>query len=459
MKKALFLFSFFLTLSSQAQDSIRIYGQLLHNTRFAKVVVRQFGIGAFDIAAFPIRQEDGSFYISAPAEIQPGIYRFQYSQSSLSEYVDVIINGQDKEIRFSMDIRPEVRQREPVFSASAENMAWHSFRKQYAALKREIESMDAMLATFPEPNQKIYRRVQADRDKKVTAILKFKKDFTSQTPFYWAARLAEYAPEYFPNPRDDWRLQAYYRQERFWQGKPTNDSTLLNTPLYTDAVLEYVRYWMDPEMGFGEEELKNGFRKSVDTLIQRFSGNSATKTFIIKYLQLGFKEIGNEEILKYIDQTYAAHDEQCTEEDDELQKRLKGYAALEIGKPAPPLKLATADGKLKTLRDFEQEEVVLVFWASWCPHCMEEMPRLQEWAKANPKTLVLAVSLDDDFQSYQTAAQSFPDILHYCDFQKWKGEIPEAWYVAATPTLFVLDKNRNIKQKSGSIRAFVESSK
>jgi len=456
MRLKFFLLLFFPAWVSQAQDSIRIRGQLLQNTRFAKVVVRQFGVGTFDIAAFPIAQ-DGSFYIAAPLDIQPGIYRIQYSQNSLREYVDVIINGSEKEISFSVDVRPENASRMPVFTTSAENMAWQSFKSSLTALQQEIETLDGLLASYPDPGQKIYRQVKAERQKKVEAFRKFRNNFISQTSFYWAAQRARFTPDYFPDPRQDWRLQAYYKQEQFWQGKPTQDSLLINAPMYTEAILEYVGYWMNPQMGFGEEETNNGFRKSVDTLMQRFSGNPATKSLIIRYLQLGFKEIGNEELLRYIDQTYAVHDEQCTEEDDELKKRLEGYAALEPGKPAPPLTLATADGKLKTLRDFEQEQVVVAFWASWCPHCMEEMPRLQEWAKANPQTLVLAVSLDDDFQSFQTAAQSFPDMLHYCDFQKWKGEIPTAWYVAATPTLFVLDKARNLVKKSSSIRAFIEN--
>ena len=75
-----------LSLCSFAQDSIRISGQFLHNTRFAKVVVNKFGVGSFPIAAVPIQEE--KFSLSAPGDIEPGVYRFQYSQTT-NDYIDI----------------------------------------------------------------------------------------------------------------------------------------------------------------------------------------------------------------------------------------------------------------------------------------------------------------------------------------------------------------------------------
>jgi hypothetical protein len=101
MKKTLTFLALLVFLQSYAQDSIAIKGELKNNSRFAKVVVSKFGVGSFPIAAVPI-QED-KFSLSAPVDIEPGIYRFQYSQTS-NDYVDLIINGKEKEIEFSIDL-------------------------------------------------------------------------------------------------------------------------------------------------------------------------------------------------------------------------------------------------------------------------------------------------------------------------------------------------------------------
>jgi len=55
-----------------------------------------------------------------------------------------------------------------------------------------------------------------------------------------------------------------------------------------------------------------------------------------------------------------------------------------------------------TLSDLRGQIVVLNFWATWCPPCVEEMPslvNLQQRMKAQGIT-VLAVSVDQDESAY-----------------------------------------------------------
>jgi thiol-disulfide isomerase/thioredoxin len=433
------------TIYSFSQDSICISGQLQNNTKFAKIVVQQFGIGSTAIAAIPIDKETGNFKISAPIDIQAGVYRFQYSQST-GDYVDVILNGKEREVYFTIDVNKEVNKRFPLFTQSLENSTWHAFDQQRKAMNLELEVLDGFLSMYPNKQDPFYQNALKERGVKIKKYQAYRANFIKTTPHFFAKQMAAYTNNYFSNPIEDWRLQEYYKFENFWQGKPTLDEALLNTPLYSEAVLAYIKYYMNPDIGFSEEEMTSGFKKCVDTIIKQFEGNEKTKEFAIKYLQLGFKELGNENLLQYIDQNYAAA-AQCTTEDTELQKRLKSYEALKIGNPAPEIVLSDYDGKTKTLQDYPQEEVVVVFWSSWCPHCMGEMPKLQEWAKTNPNTLVLAISLDEDYAAFQEATKKFPNMLHYCDLQKWKGTIVSDYFVAATPTFFKLDKERKIVGK------------
>ncbi|HEY0566029.1 MAG TPA: TlpA disulfide reductase family protein, partial [Terriglobales bacterium] len=46
-----------------------------------------------------------------------------------------------------------------------------------------------------------------------------------------------------------------------------------------------------------------------------------------------------------------------------------------IGKSAPDFTLADADRSV-SLHDYKGKVVVLNFWASWCPPCIEETPAL-----------------------------------------------------------------------------------
>ncbi len=73
-----------------------------------------------------------------------------------------------------------------------------------------------------------------------------------------------------------------------------------------------------------------------------------------------------------------------------------------IGSPAPDFTVRDSEHTV-TLSQFKGQVVVLNFWATWCPPCIEEMPSLvqmQQIMKSKGIT-VLAVSLDADESNYR----------------------------------------------------------
>ena len=49
----------------------------------------------------------------------------------------------------------------------------------------------------------------------------------------------------------------------------------------------------------------------------------------------------------------------------------------EIGQEAPDFSITTVAGETFTLSEHRGHVVLLNFWATWCPPCIEEMPHLQ----------------------------------------------------------------------------------
>src|SRR5579862_6421773 len=72
-----------------------------------------------------------------------------------------------------------------------------------------------------------------------------------------------------------------------------------------------------------------------------------------------------------------------------------------IGTAAPNFTVQDSDRKL-TLSDYHGKTVVLNFWATWCPPCVEEMPSLIQMQQRmkDKGVVVLAVSLDEDESAY-----------------------------------------------------------
>ena len=438
---------------AQVHDSIKITGHLIGNTRFAKVVVQKFGVGTFDIVAVPIKNE--KFTVSAPSDLPPGVYRLQYSQSSLNDYVDIIINGKEKEISFSLDIDKEDRM--PVFTKSQENQKWYAYQAQSRVQLQKIEVLNQLIAQYPTPQDKIVSQVEEAVEIEKKHYYKSFNKFINENKDTWAGAMIANRPYYFTNPCDLPVLQNFYRRVHFWDGVNTTGPKLINTPLYTGHILNYIQYYMNPDMQFSEEEMEQGFLESVDTIMQKFSGNEETKMFAIKYLTLGFKEIGMEKVLQYIDETYSRA-EQCRDdlEQEAFEKRMAGYAAMKPGMPTPEISLMDAKGNLYGLKDISSEFVVIAFWASWCSHCVQVMPELNNWAKEQGDIAVLAVSLDDG-TAYLNATSRLTNMLHYCDYQSWESAPVKANYIYGTPTFIFLDKERKIINKYDSYKALINS--
>ena len=69
------------------------------------------------------------------------------------------------------------------------------------------------------------------------------------------------------------------------------------------------------------------------------------------------------------------------------------------GQPTPDFQLPDANGKIVSLRQQLGHPVLLNFWATWCPPCVDEVPSLEDLARRIDGTdlRMLAVSVDDDW--------------------------------------------------------------
>ncbi|MEZ5332165.1 MAG: TlpA disulfide reductase family protein [Thermoanaerobaculia bacterium] len=70
------------------------------------------------------------------------------------------------------------------------------------------------------------------------------------------------------------------------------------------------------------------------------------------------------------------------------------YRPLRAGDPAPVLSLPSLDGERFTL-EADGRPVLVVFWATWCAPCLEEIPLLEELHAAGAARVV-SVALDEE---------------------------------------------------------------
>lgn len=77
------------------------------------------------------------------------------------------------------------------------------------------------------------------------------------------------------------------------------------------------------------------------------------------------------------------------------------------GQRAPSFRVTTNQGSIVTPTSFGGELLLLNFWATWCPPCVEEMPSLEQFHRtySSKGVVVLGVNVDQAEQTYQRFVQ------------------------------------------------------
>lgn len=118
-----------------------------------------------------------------------------------------------------------------------------------------------------------------------------------------------------------------------------------------------------------------------------------------------------------------------------------------VGKPAPDFTVEDS-GTRVSLRDLRGKVVVLNFWATWCPPCVEEMPSLIAMQKQmKGRVTVFAVSLDDSDSEYRRFIREqgmTPTLLTMRDATKNSNTLYGSFRF---PETYVIDANGVLRRK------------
>lgn len=132
-----------------------------------------------------------------------------------------------------------------------------------------------------------------------------------------------------------------------------------------------------------------------------------------------------------------------------VEKVAKALDATSVGKTFTDIKGKTPEGKDIALADFagKGKYVLVDFWASWCPPCRAEMPKLVELYKqySAKGVEIVGISLDKTNEDWVKGIKNlnitWPQIS---DLKFWDSEGAAIYGVSSIPHLMLLDKDGKI---------------
>lgn len=124
----------------------------------------------------------------------------------------------------------------------------------------------------------------------------------------------------------------------------------------------------------------------------------------------------------------------------------KGLVPVTAAVDLPQLENPDLEGNLQRLEDFSDKVVIVNFWASWCPPCLEEIPSMVEFYnqyKARGEQIeLLAISVGETVAEVNEFLTTTP--LPFPILMDEGGDSARAWKVFTYPTTVVLDRNGKI---------------
>jgi len=232
------------------------------------------------------------------------------------------------------------------------------------------------------------------------------------------------------------------------------DQRLYKSGLLKEALENH--YWLIENCGKPLDSVYIEMQKSIDAMMDNLIKDNKKFNEVTSYLFLLLEQHSLFPASEYL-ALKVLNQSNCNL-DSNLAKQLESYRAMKKGNIAPDMDFdrslfANNTTILKKLSDSKAKYTLVVFGASWCPKCMEELPEIaslyDKWKSKEVE--VLFIALENDKNAFTNFAKVFP-FSSYSDLKEWDSKIVKDYFVFATPTLFLLDNNRKILLRPNSVK-------
>lgn len=389
---------------------------------------------------------DGNGWFSIPLkkDTPAGLYSLAIGKNPLFNF---IYNNEDITLKYEVG-----ENKLPEFIFSIENLIYYDYLVQADRYLQKANMLTEVLRYYNERDS-FYLYTEDHFFSLQEEFRNYAEKIKEEYPHTLVSHIVmSDRPMMFP-AGFNWDEFLEYNRSHFLDDTDFSDTLLLSTNVLTGKAIDYMSFYSNSNMN--KEAQEYYFIQAVDTILHKAMDNGKVYDFIMEYLIEGFDMYGFDKVITHIAENYEPANT-CVNEDrkSELQKRVENLRKLAVGNQAPDIAIRQADGSTFRIEDIQSDHILIVFWASWCPHCEAMMPDIKKLYNDNNMVNfeVLSISIDTSATEYAAAiASQATSWINYSDFKGWDTEAAIDFSIYATPSMFLIDKNRKILARPVSV--------
>lgn len=387
-----------------------------------------------------------SISFDIPKDQKPGLltlYLYVGAKGkSVKAEIDLLFDGSDINLETSL-IAPEDSLKD-VFGGV--NYRYLAFKRQKQFYENYIQLLLQARDKTPE-NDDFYNALAAGIEKTVDEQKKFFAGVINNSQENAASKLARWELQsviYNYEKPDAGKLRETY-PDRF----DFSDPLLQRSKLITTIARSYLFLFANEQLG--PEKLQEQAILAISRLMNVVSVNQEVYDKLASKLAEDFMASGLDRVALFIEEAYLSSNQGCKNNRSEIDilADLESLKKVQPGNLAPDFRLENNDSS--KLSDIDTKITVVIFWADWCSHCRQVLPGYYEYLKNSENVSVVAIALDTDDHYLEKAINKFPGWMHIQAHGKWEDPLVKKYAVHATPTVYILDTNKNILAKAKTL--------
>ena len=385
-----------------------------------------------------------------------GIYRISFENSTQSKRdkspagrIDFINDGEDVILKTDAD---KISDSLKVILSNS-NMLYYQFIKLNKTYKTKSELLELILSRFPKDDE-YYTQTMRRLNELQLEYKQFINQTSKENPDSFTANYIRSSQLPIVDISNQQERQLTYLRAHALDNVDFNNSSLIYSDVFTNKTIEYLTYYRNPDLPL--DLLEKEFMNAVDSILNKAKVNQLVYQQIIEYLIDGFKKYGFDKVLDYIVENYVIKDDLCLDVKTEglIKRRIDQARLFRIGSIIPNIILPDSAGNKLELNKTKATYILIVFYASWCPHCKALLPQLNELYKnqEEKKFEVYSISLDSSRKDWiEFMVKNNLAFTNVSDLKGWDGKAASDYFIYATPTMFMIDNQMKILSKPSSI--------